>query len=425
MKNYLFVIFTVLLLISCKQEVKDPIPFTFNKPGGAPIVPTIPSSITLISPASSPGFEPNPVFNINGVVANETIRLYRNSSCTALIGVAVASGTSVTINSSTLPIGTFNLYTKTTNSFTTGSCSGALFTYQYLGIAPVTATSITLISPASSPSAVATPTVLLSGMVSGETGNLFVDSACSLSYGSSIAVSGSATIISNQLAPGVNQFYTNSTNSAGTGTCSAALLSYEYIGVLPTSITTLTLTAPSTSPNYVSTPTFQALGTNNGDIVNLYTDASCLTFIGTATSAGSSVYVTSSALGVATHTLYSNSSNIIGTSTCSGALGTYQYLGPAPAVQVSWTANRESAVNKSGGGYRVYYSRISGFSTGTASYYDVPYIAGPLSPVTTTLTNLLIGTTYFKVSAYSSLNTPGSTLGSISEASTEFSITLP
>lgn len=424
MKNYLFILAT-LFFVSCKQEVKDAIPFTFNKPGGAPIVPTTPASITLISPASSPSFDPNPVFSLNGVVADETIKLYRNSSCTTLIGSVVANGTTATINSATLPVGTFNLYTKTTNIYTTSACSSALFSYQYLGIEPVTASSMTLISPASSPGTVATPTIMLSGMVSGETGNLYVDPACSLSYGSAVAVSGNATIISSQLAPGVNQFYTNSTNSGGTGTCSAALLSYEYIGVMPTSISALALSSPSTSPNYVSTPTLQAFGTNNGDTVNLYTDVSCSTLVGSATSAGSSVYITTSALAVATHTFYSRSSNIIGTSACSSALATYQYLGPAPSVEVSWTANREKAVNKTGGGYRVFYSRTSGFDTSSASYYDVPYVSGPTAPVSRVFTNLLIGSTYFKVSAYSNLNAPGSTSGSISEASTEFSISLP
>lgn len=425
MKNLIYVLVAVSLLTSCKKEVKEGLPFTFNKPGGSPIAPTRPASITLISPASSPSFNPNPIFSLNGVVVDETIKLYRDASCSTLIGSVVATGVTATINSATLPVGTFNLYTRTTNSYTTSACSSAFFSYQYLGVEPVTATSITLISPASSPGTVDTPTVRLSGMVSGEMGNLYVDSACSLLYGSAIAVSGSATITSNQLAPGVNQFYTNSTNIAGTGTCSQALLSYNYLGVMPATITSLTLSSPSTSPNYISTPTFQASGTRNGDTVNLYTDAGCSNFVGSAVSAGSAVYVTTSALSVATHTFYSISSNIVGTSACSSALRSYQYLGASPNVQVSWTANREKAVNKQGGGYRVYYSRTNGFDASTASYYDVPYVSGPTAPVSRVFSNLLIGTTYFKVSAYSNLNAPGSTSGSMSEASTEFSITLP
>lgn len=425
MKNLIFILVALTLCVSCKQETKNSLPFTFNKPGGSPIAPTIATSMTLVSPASTPGFDANPVFSLSGVVSGETIKIYTNSSCTILAGSAVASGSSVTIQSQTLSVGTFNFYSNTTNVYTTSACSSVLTSYQYLGVAPITATSITLISPASSPSLVATPTVMLSGMLAGETGNLYVDSSCSQSYGSAVASGTTATITSSQLAPGVNVFYTNSTNAAGTGTCSAALLSYDYIGVFPTSATGLILTSPSSSPNYVSTPTFQAMGVSNGDTVNLYNDASCLSLLGTATSTGGSVYVTSSALSVATHSFYTNSSNIIGSSACSSVLATYNYLGPAPSVQISWTANREKSVNKSGGGYRIYYSRTSSVNPATASYYDVPYVAGPTAPVTKTLTDLLIGTTYFKVSAYSNLNAPGSTSGSTSEASTEFSITLP
>ncbi|MEA9358559.1 hypothetical protein SHI21_20145 [Bacteriovorax sp. PP10] len=425
MKSFIFVLTILFLTISCKQESKNALPFTYNKPGNSPIVPTIATSMTLVSPASTPGFDATPVFSLSGVVSGETIKIFTNSACTNLAGSAVASASSVTITSQTLSVGTFNFYSNTTNAYTTSACSGLLTSYQYLGIAPTTATSMTLISPASSPGTVATPAVRLFGMVSGETGNLYVDSNCSQSYGSALVSGTTATIISSQLAPGVNQFYTNSTNTAGTGTCSAALLSYNYLGVLPTSATALTLSTPSTSPNYVSTPTFMASGVSNGDTVNLYTDASCLSLVGIATSTGGSVYVTSSALSVGTHSFYTNSSNLVGSSACSSALSAYNYLGPAPSVQISWNANREKAVNKTGGGYRIYYSRTSGIDPASASYYDVPYVAGPTAPVTKTLSNLLIGTTYFKVSAYSNLNAPGSTSGTMSDTSTEFSITLP
>jgi len=425
MKSIIYVLASLTLLTSCKPEVKEALPFTFNKPGGSPIAPTRATAMTLISPASSPDFDANPVFSLTGVVSGETVKVFRNSSCTALVGSAVASGSSVTIHSQALPIGAFNFYTNTTNSFATSSCSSALLSYQYLGIAPVTASSITLISPSSSPSLVATPTVMLLGMRSGEVGNLYVDSNCSQSYGNGVAAGSTVTITSSQLAPGVNQFYTNSTNSAGTGPCSAAMLSYHYIGVLPNSASSLTLTDPSVSPNYIATPTFLADGINNGDTVNLYTDASCLSLVGSETSTGQSVYVATSTLVVGSYSFYTNSSNVVGTSACSLALAAYNYLGPAPSVQLSWNANREKSVNKLGGGYRIYYSRINNFDPSTASYYDVPYVSGPTTPVNKVLTNLLIGTTYFKVVAYSNLNAPGSTTGSVSEISDQFSITLP
>ena len=96
-------------------------------------------------------------------------------------------------------------------------------------------------------------------------------------------------------------------------------------------------------------------------------------------------------------------------------------------VQVSWNANRETAVNKAGGGYRIYYCNNSGYSisTVTTSFVDVNYVSGPTAPITALLPNLNNGTYYIKVVAFSALTPPGATNGSSSLASSEFSITVP
>ena len=76
-------------------------------------------------------------------------------------------------------------------------------------------------------------------------------------------------------------------------------------------------------------------------------------------------------------------------------------------VQVSWAANREAAVNRTGGGYRVYASRTSGFNIASASFVDVPFDSGAVAP---TSTNLMLssGDNFIKVLAYSALNPNGS-----------------
>lgn len=84
---------------------------------------------------------------------------------------------------------------------------------------------------------------------------------------------------------------------------------------------------------------------------------------------------------------------------------------PAPtvnrSVQVSWVANRETAVNSPGGGYRVYYSRTPGFNVSAASVADVPYTSGATAPTSTVLT-LQTGSNFIKVVAYSVMNPGGS-----------------
>ncbi len=96
------------------------------------------------------------------------------------------------------------------------------------------------------------------------------------------------------------------------------------------------------------------------------------------------------------------------------------------AISLSWSANRETAVNNTGGGYSVYYSTTPGFGINDAGVttVDVPYVSGAQAP-TNTIVSLTSGTYYFKVVAYSALNPPGSSGGSQSQPSTEMSIVVP
>lgn len=74
--------------------------------------------------------------------------------------------------------------------------------------------------------------------------------------------------------------------------------------------------------------------------------------------------------------------------------------GPPKQVTVTWDANVETAVNTTGGGYKLYYSQTSGFDAGNAVSVDIPYVSGTTTPTTTRL-SLASGTVwYFKVQAY-------------------------
>ncbi len=95
---------------------------------------------------------------------------------------------------------------------------------------------------------------------------------------------------------------------------------------------------------------------------------------------------------------------------CSGGGGS----GGPRDVEISWTPNRETAVNAPGGGYRVYYADTSGFDPAAASVIDVPYQGEALTP-TSVVVNLPSGTHYIKVTAYSALNPGGSIASDESE----------
>ncbi len=92
-------------------------------------------------------------------------------------------------------------------------------------------------------------------------------------------------------------------------------------------------------------------------------------------------------------------------------------------VQVSWAANHEAAVNKAGGGYRVYYSKSPGFDVGGANSVNVPYQSGAATPTSAKL-NLSSGTYYIKVVAFSALVGPGGA-PSTSAPSAEVSLVVP
>lgn len=96
------------------------------------------------------------------------------------------------------------------------------------------------------------------------------------------------------------------------------------------------------------------------------------------------------------------------------------------AVTVAWNANRETAVNSSGGGYVVYFSQSSGFNPGDSNVcsQDVPYVSGTTAP-TSAIIEPPSGTWYVRVAATSQLNAPGATGGSESAASSQTTVVVP
>jgi hypothetical protein len=86
-------------------------------------------------------------------------------------------------------------------------------------------------------------------------------------------------------------------------------------------------------------------------------------------------------------------------------------------VVLNWTANRETAVNTTGGGYIVYYSQSAGFSIPSANSITVPYVSGSAAPTTASVT-LNPGVYYFRVAAYSAMNP-------LSSGSSQLAVTIP
>jgi subtilase family serine protease len=76
-------------------------------------------------------------------------------------------------------------------------------------------------------------------------------------------------------------------------------------------------------------------------------------------------------------------------------------------VLVRWTANRESTVNTTGGGYQVHYSRTNNFAIPSTTFVTVPYVSGVAAPTQTTLSQLAPGTYYLRVVPFSAQTATG------------------
>ncbi len=75
-------------------------------------------------------------------------------------------------------------------------------------------------------------------------------------------------------------------------------------------------------------------------------------------------------------------------------------------LQLTWNALHEKDVNASLGGYKVCYAATQGFSPGSGTCLDVPYVSGPTAPTTKNVT-LQQGRWYVKIYGYSQYTSQG------------------
>jgi hypothetical protein len=107
------------------------------------------------------------------------------------------------------------------------------------------------------------------------------------------------------------------------------------------------------------------------------------------------------------------------TTSCSNAPACPTALNGANNIQVQWSASSESAVNSTGGGYKVYYSTCTDFTvTEACGNVDVPFVSGS-APTSKQINGFPNGTYYFKVVSYST------TTGTTSSLSSAVTVAVP
>lgn len=96
-----------------------------------------------------------------------------------------------------------------------------------MNLAPDVPSALSLITPVSSPGFLATPTIRVSGVKSGDTVKIFTDSSCSTERGVGVSSGTTIDITSSSLAVGSYTFYATSTNALNNSSaCSTANVSY-------------------------------------------------------------------------------------------------------------------------------------------------------------------------------------------------------
>lgn len=190
--------------------------------------PPQPTSLSMLAPASSSGYDPTPMIQINfaSSFSNLTVKLYTDATCSTEVGTGTLFSNWTTITTSTLSVGSYTFYSKTFAGASEGSCSTAHVGYDLL---PLTApTSISLVSPLSSPHYVTTPTVSISGVMNQDTVKIYSDNSCTTQIGQGSANSTTINIdVSQILNLGTTTFYAKRTNASGlSSVCSSGLLSY-------------------------------------------------------------------------------------------------------------------------------------------------------------------------------------------------------
>ncbi len=319
----------------------NPTPTPTPTSGGS--APSDPSSLTLITPATSPSNNTTPIVRIGGVTSGDTVTLYSDASCTTSIGSATASAATVDITSSALSDGTYTFAAKSLNGVGSSNCSTATVSYTLDTIAPT----IAITTPSTNSyinSSTDSTTFSVNGTCSenGRTVTIKVD-------GTSVTTTGGAcngtnftsTIDSTALSAGAHAFTAYITDSAGNATTSSSITVTRDV-TAPTTPNSLVLL--TSSPNQSATPSIRVATTANGNSVSIYTNSSCavVSLKGTATASGATTDITSSSLSPdGTYTFYADSTDPAGnTSACSAASVNYVLDTTAPtAIAISSPAN--------------------------------------------------------------------------------------
>ncbi len=292
--------------------------------------PSVPSSIALVTPPSSPGNDSTPTIEVSGVTSSHTVSLFTDSACTVQVASGTAAAATIQLTTSALADGTYTFYANATNAAGTSPCSTASVSYLLDTVPPANQDSVLTASP----TVTGGTAVSITAAGAGNTVWLAPLGTVTFIAGSDItSATGTATSIAAPIAVGTYYLYV--IDSAGNVSLASANSVSVNVTPPPAPPSVITLVTPASSPGANSTPTVEVGGVISGDSVSLFTDAICTLQVATGTSTGTTIQLTSSALTDGAYIFYANATNAGGASTCSSASVAYTLDTIAPTNQDS------------------------------------------------------------------------------------------
>lgn len=308
--------YTELFLISSNQGT-----------AGTPV----PTGLTMVT--GSPGNTATPQIQISNLTATNTIKIFTDNTCTTQVHTQAITSATETFSISNTPLtidGDYTFYAIQTAAGIDSVCSAASDVYTYDASVPSVPTSPTLTSALNNSNA----TISVSGLEVGATVELHGDGGCSSLQHSftATATTESGTIAA--LADAAYTIFARQVDAAGNASgCSGVSANFTIDTVAPTAPSAIALNTPASSPGTNTTPVLTVTFAEASASVELFSDNTCATPVGTSGAVASPANVSTSVLAEATHTIYATVTDAAGNvSPCSTAFVTYEVDITIPTV---------------------------------------------------------------------------------------------
>ncbi len=293
---------------------------------------------SIISRSGSKNADATPSIEVSPTIQGGRVQLYSDSACTQSISSKVfTAGTAATATTNTLPWGANKIYAKIWDASSNVSpCSQNFATYKVL-ISPPSGVSIVASTKKTS-----TPSIQVTGLVTGGQAQLFSNSSCSASLSGKISVTKETqNLATNPLASGTHSLYVKVWDSQGNvSSCAMVYANYTYL-------------SPPTKISIISKgniPTVGVSGLYAGGKVQLFSDAACSTSLSQKVLVATKTQnLETNPLVSGTHSIYAKAWDAQGNdSQCSTIHASYVYVLAPTGLSVASSDGNTPAISVSG-----------------------------------------------------------------------------